>query len=379
VPIRFEKADPLNLMKTVSVETWVGKPGPVRPTSNKQPEPLPDDSPVTTLDVKPDAKGVYSGELVLDGKKDAKMSYWMRYKVGRGGDQVLWYPSTVLASRLGTPVERKPATLTYAPSLNKTDTLMLTSDASFRVRESDGDDHTLSMVVKGTLKETVTDQTKAGKWHKRVTYDGLETTILVDKKPIPGAERLTAALKDVTLLASEIDLEKDGGLARNLTDFSKVPQTSRAPISLVSDQIQQSFDSLAVPFPPKEVEAQATWKGKQAYELGALGWAVPATAEVTYKYEGTFTAPNGRAVAIVTFQGPLDRAAVKKPPKKGAKEPTLRGQVDGKIELFADTGVLITANERIQAELSMEFDGRPAKAIGGLNVRVTRLAGPPKK
>jgi hypothetical protein len=403
VPFHLEKADPLNLMKTIAVETWVGKPGPTRPSGNKQPEPLPDDSPISTLELTPDAKGVYAGELELDGTKDPKMAYWLRYKIGRGGDQVAWYPGALMGSRLGSPVERKPATLKYEPPLNKADTLSLTSDASFRIREADGDDHTLSMVLKGTLNETVTDQSKDGKWRKRLTYDGLTTTALVDKKPPANAERLTKALKDITKFASEIDVAKDGTIARNLPDFSKVPAASRGPLELATDQIQQSLDSLALPLPAKELEPQATWKGKQSYEVGALGYAVTATAIVTYKYEGVYVAPDGRTVAVITFTGSLQRAAPSappappappkppNPPKKGgrptpptpptppARDPNLRGQVEGKIELFSDTGVFISGNEKVRAELDLEFDGKPAKAIGVLNVQATRLGAPPMK
>jgi S1-C subfamily serine protease len=384
VPIRFEKADPLNIMKTIAVETWVGKNGPTRPSSTgKLPDPLPDDSPIATLELTPDAKGVYAGELELDGKKDPQLRYWMRYKVGRGGDQTTWYPASVLASRLGTPVDRKGATLKYAPTLSKTDALSLTSDASFRIRESDGDDHSLAMVLKGTLKETVNDQTKDGKWKKRVTYDGLTTTATMDKKPLPGADRLLKALKDITLFASEIEVAPDGTIARNLADYSKVPRASRDALSLAADQVSQSLDSLALPLPGKETEAMGTWTGKQSYELGAFGYGVLANAEVTYKYEGSYVAPNGQTIAVVTFKGPLQRAPSKNPkPKKGPKpkEPTLTGQVEGKLELFADTGVLFSANERARAELDLDFDGKPAKAISVLNVQATRLAAtPPKK
>jgi S1-C subfamily serine protease len=378
LPIRFEKGDPLSLMKTIAVETWMGKPGPARPSTNKQPGPLPDDTPVVALDLKPDPKGVYAGELELDGKKDPKLAFWMRYKVGRGGDVTIWYPGTVL--RPATAVERKVRTIQYNPAVNKTDALQLTSDASFRIRESDGDDHTLSMVLRGTLKETVTDQTKDGKWRKRVTYDGLNTAVLVDKKPPPGADRLLAALKDITLFASELDIAPDGTVTRNLADFSKVPATSRVPLSLATDQLQQSLDSLAIPLPLKEVEARATWKGKQTYELGALGYAVLASADLTYTYEGSYVAPNGKTVSVITFRGPLKREAPPKP-KKGPKrkEPTLHGEVEGKIELFPETGVFVYANQRVRAELDMEFDGKPAKAIGVLSVSATRLAAPPPK
>jgi hypothetical protein len=377
LPFHFEKADPLGRMKSITVETWTGKPGPTRKDGDKKPDPLPDDSQIDLLELKQDAKGVYAGELVLDANKDPKLTYWIRYQVGRGGDRIIWYPGTMLGGRLGTPVDRKPASIKYEPPLDKLDTLALNSDASFRIRESDGDDHTLAMTLKGTLQEKVTDHMKDGKWRKRLTYSGLETTATVDKKPIEGADRLVKALKDVTLLASEIDVEKDGTIARNLADYSKVPATSRGALTLATEQVQQSLDSLALPLPPKEVEALATWKGKQSYTLGALGLAVPASSEITYKYEGTYTRDD-KTVAVVSFEGQLEPAFTKKA-KKGVKEPTMHGTVTGKIEIFADTGLISYATERVKAELDMDFDGKPGKAIGILNVQLRRLAPPPKK
>jgi len=377
VPIRFEKADPLGYMKSIAVETWTGKPGPTRPSTNKEPTPVTGDSPVMGMELKPNARGVYEGELVLDGKKTPQLAYWMRYRVGRGEDKVIWYPAVMITARVGTPVDRKPTALKYEPALNKSDVLLFTSDASFRIRESDGEDHTLAMILKGTLREVVTDKTKEGKWRKRVTYEGLDTTATVDKKPIEGAQRLVKALKDVTLLASEIDVAPDGTVLRNLADFSKVPPTSRGPLTLASEQVQQSLDSLAVPLPPKEVEPMATWTAKQSYELGALGYAVPASAEVTYRYEGVFTR-DGRTIAVISFQGPLQAAFTAKP-KKGAKPPRLTGRVEGKLEVFIDTGLIYYASERVRADLDMEFDGKPAKAIGVLNVTMLRNPPLPKK
>jgi hypothetical protein len=61
-----------------------------------------------------------------------------------------------------------------------------------------------------------------------------------------------------------------------------------------------------------------------------------------------------------------------KKPKKGAREPTLTGQVDGKLEIFTDTGLIFYASEKVRAEPELEFDGKQAKAIGALNVTVFR-------
>ena len=371
VPIHFEKADPLGNMKSISVETWIGKAGPVRPPVGKKPEPLPEDSPITVFDLKPDAKGIYAGELVLDANKDPKMAYWSRYLVGRGGDQFAWYPGATLTSRVGTPVDRKPTTFKYEPALDKTDILALNSDATFRIRIAGGDDNTLGFTVKGTLQEQVTSKTKDGKWHKRVSYEGIETAATEDKKPLEGAEKFLRALKDARFLASEIDVDKDGSIARHLIDNSKVPRASKDFMESVSDQVQLSLDSLTLPLPLKQVSSVDTWKGKQSYALGALGFVVPAKAEVTYKYEGVYTR-NDKLLAVITFVGSLEGDFTTKS-KKGTKPPTLTGKVDGKIEVSTDTGVIQFATERIRAEVATETrDGKPLKAVGSLNVTLRR-------
>jgi S1-C subfamily serine protease len=371
VPFRFEKADPLNKMKSIAVETWTGKPGPVRPSSSeKKPEPLPDDSPVSVVEVTQDFTGAYTGELVLDGNKDPRLAYWSRYQVGRPGERTTWYPAAMMGTRVGTPVDRKPAEMKYAPPLGKAGVLAMVSDASFRIREADGEDHTIAMNLKGTLVERVTDHAKDGKWRKRLTYDGIETNATVDKKPIEGAERLMKALKDVSLLASEVEVDRDGSISRNLADYSKVPAASRSALTLVGDQVQQSLDSLAVPLPAKEVAPLTTWRGRQNYMLGAMGLEVPAKGDITYAYEGIYVR-DGKNVAVISFTGPLE-ADFSVKTKKGVKPPMLSGKVEGKVELMADTGLTQFAAEKVKAEVSMEYEGKPSKAIVVLNVQVRR-------
>ncbi len=379
VPFHFEKADPLGHMKTIAIETWTGKPGPLRPSSSgKKPEALPDDSAVTVLELKPNEKGIYAGELVLDGNKDPKQVYWSRYQVGRGGERVSWYPGAMLSSRLSTPVERISTTIKYEPELNKVDALGLNSDASFRIRFGGGGDLTLGFTLKGTLQEKVTNHGKDGSWHKQLLYGGLEVDATEDKKPLEGAERLLKALKDATSLASEIDVSKDGTVVRHLIDNRKVPKASKDALELVSDQVQLSLDSLSLPLPAKQLAALEMWKGKQTYGLGALGFVVPAKAEVTYKYEGMYKRDD-KSFAVISFEGPLQSDFSAKS-KKGTKPPTLTGKVDGKIEVATDTGLIQFATEKVRAEVSTEYrDGKPLKAIGTLNVTLRRNPPVPTK
>ena len=363
LPLRFQKLDPMKKMKAISVATWVGNPGPTRPSTNgKEPEPQAGDSPLKMHVFKPDDQGIYEGEVVLDAAKDPKQVYMFRYVVDRGKSNA-YYQSGTLTARIGTPVERKPATLAYLPPAEKTDVLAVLTESAFRIRESDGDDHSLSMKLAGTVKEKSTAQAKDGTSKKRLNYDGLEAIFLFDKKPIEGADELTKILKGVSLVGSDIDVAKDGTHGQSKFDMSKVPSASKRLLSMVVEQAQQSFDSIAIPLPMKETPSQTTWSGKQTFILGALGKAVAANADITYKYEGLLTR-NDKQVAIVSFAGTLKPFS--------ARTGQLTGKVDGKIELAVDTGLVVFATENVKAELDLDFDGRPAKAIGTLNVQVRR-------
>ena len=370
LPLHFQKLDPLKKMKSISVATWVGIPGPTRPSTNgKAPEPLAGDSPLMMHQFKVDEQGVYTGELVLDAAKDPKKVYMFRYVVDRGKSNA-YYPSGTLTARIGTPVQRKAVNLNYLPPAEKTDVLGLQTESAFRVRESDGSDHSLSMKLTGTVKEKSSAQSKAGTSKKRLNYDGIEAVFMVDKKPIEGADDLTKMLKGVSLVSSDIDVAKDGTHGQSKFDMAKVPAPNRRLLSIVVEQAQQAFDSLAIPLPLKETTEQSTWSGKQTYILGALGKAVVANAEIDYKYEGLVDR-NNKQFAVISFAGTLKPFS--------ARSGQLTGKVKGKIELAVDTGLVVFATENVKAELDLDFDGKPAKAIGTMSVRVTRNPPPPKK
>ncbi len=101
-----------------------------------------------------------------------------------------------------------------------------------------------------------------------------------------------------------------------------------------------------------------------------MGKGVIANADINYKYEGLMTRGD-KQVAVVTFVGTLKPFS--------ARSGQLHGKVDGKLELALETGQVLAATENVKAELDLEFDGKPAKAIGTLTVRVTRNPPPPKK
>jgi hypothetical protein len=275
-----------------------------------------------------------------------------------------------MTAKLGIPVDRQAANLVYKPAADKTDVMALNCDSSFRIRESDGDDQLLTMKLFGTLKEKNSPQAKDGTSKKRLNYDGIEAVFMVDKKPVEGADELTKLLKGVSQVASDIDVAKDGSFAQSKLDMSKIPASSRRLLSMVVDQAQQSFDSLAIPLPMKETQPQTKWSGKQTFILGALSKTVAANADIDYTFEGLQT-HGTKQIAVVTFEGKLKPYAPRSRP--------INGKVEGRVEIAVDTGAVVFATENVKAELNLEVEGRPLKAIGSFTVAVVRNPAIPKK
>lgn len=378
VPVRVEKVDPLGRFKTVNFETWLGRPGPDRPLVDKRPDPLPGDTPVTVTKLKADDKGVLTGELVFDGLPDPKQAVWLRFQVEMTEGRTVWYPGHIITYRMANPVDRQPVQLKYAPPTDDTDGLSVTSDSGFRIREGGGEDHALAMTLKGLLRERVAAAEKDKGWRRTVGYDAVNMAITVDKVPVDSSRKLTAALKDVTLMFTTLEVGADGKVVGGKTDLGTAPVSSRVPLEVVADQTAESLTALSLPLPAKKLKPLDTWTGKNTYSVGALGWAVPAVANITYRYEGTVTR-GGRTLAVLSLEGTLEAVSAKKPgkPDPKAKVPKVHGKVSGALDVDVETGVMGGAFQRVRAEVDTEMDGKSLKAIGDLVVSFNRL--PPKK
>jgi hypothetical protein len=377
IPVRVEKIDPLGRLKAVAALTWTGlppqKPGEIRPTTRKEPEPKPGDSPVTTIELKPDPKSsAYAGEIILPATKDPKSVHWVRFRVDKGAEKV-WYSARVIEGRVAEAVERKAVTLKFAPELNKSDVIALGSDASYRIRGVEHSDFSLAAILQGTMKEQFTEQSKSGVWKKTFTYDGLNVTPTIDKQPVEGADKLLKALNDVKYLLSKVEVKKDGSVIKHVSDFNKVPDESRKTLQLISKQTRQSLDSLSIPLPANELKPLATWKGTQSFMMGASRWVEEAEAEVTYTYQG-LVSQNGKQFAVITFEGNLQG-----PDDNESKKSKAIGRAEGRVEVALDTGLVHFGSQTVRGEFDMSESGdSPVKGFGTLNVTLRRNP-PPQK
>jgi hypothetical protein len=370
VPVRIERIDPLGRMKSISVQTWTGpplKPGEhERPAARKEPEPRPGDSPITTIELTSDSKGVFQGQIVLSEEKDAKSVYWWRCLIDKG-TSTHWYPERVLFSNLDGVVERKSAILKFAPPLGRTDVIALSSNGAFRICETGHAEFTAAAILNGTVKEQFNEQTKTGVWRKQITYDGLTVTPTRDKQRLEGNDKLLKALNDIKLMTSKVDVRKDGTIIKHTSDLSKVPQDSVKMLQLVTKQTRQSLDSLSVPLPPNEIKPLDRWTAKQTFMVGAVRWIEEAEADLTYTYHGIATRDN-KQFALISFEGDLQRSV-----DEDQKKNKAMGRAEGRVEISLETGLVNFATQNIRAELDMtESPDTPAKGVGTLNVLMRR-------
>jgi hypothetical protein len=359
VPVEVELIDPLGRIKRVAIEVWTAEKGPPRQVASKEPAPMPGDSAKTVLVLTYDKKGKAKGDLILPALAKPNHLYWVRPVVQNGAGETRWYG--VGPRTFAPPLERKAVTLKYTRQPGAAYEVELSSQSSFRVRTPDDEDSSLGMNLRALMAEKVLGGD--GQETRRMDFLRFGMSILEDNKPIEANKALQKYAQDTRFLAAEVRLDDKGGQVSGRPDLSKVPRGSREALSDISEQILQSLEVLSVPLPGGNVKPLDTWKAKRNLLIGSLGMEVPATVELTYRYQGT-QMRDGKPVAVIGLGGTV----------KGRQGDGLNvgGSVSGQATVLLETGQVLTSATTIKADLDITSRRRSLKAMGTLSVDLKR-------
>ncbi len=367
LPIQFELVDPLGRLKKIDAEVWSGNPGTPRFASATEPPPQPGDSPKKRYSLKYDKTATVQLDIPAPPLADAKQVYWLQPIVINGLNETRWLSASPAPAR--APLERKPITLKYSPPVGGKQTAEMVSVGGFRIRAQDGEEGSLAMSFRTSLTEQFGDA-EPQYFPLRLTYDRFSLTVTLDDKPLPGTAELRKGLTTIRLLGANIEMEKDGSVSTAKPDLEKVPASSRAMLAAISDQVLESLETLSVPLPEKKIEPLDVWKAQRNLLIGSAIVAVPAQAEIVYKYLGV-QPHDGKTVALISIEGHV----------KGRRADGLNasGTVSGQASISTETGEVLQANMTVKADVDIVLSRKPAKAMGTLSVSIRRPAGLPEK
>src|SRR5262249_6952357 len=151
-----------------------------------------------------------------------------------------------VAVPLTQPVDAKPALLALRPAAGKAH-VSLKSTATTEMRTSDGEKHSVLNNIETRMLEETRGADPRGGSLLYDTFEHFEVGVSIDGKGPPQTPRMRAIVQDVGTLGLMMTLDGQGNLTQKQSDLSRVPQTSRDPLSSLGDQMLQSLDVAAVP------------------------------------------------------------------------------------------------------------------------------------
>jgi S1-C subfamily serine protease len=311
VPVTVALLDPRNLVKEVSLDVWVGNPGPPREPTKTQPTAAPGDTARQRFVLTANGRE-RKGEMVLPALSDGKI-YWVQPVFTNGAGQTQWVAANEykLSSQ---PVERKPADLVFRPRPNVHKDLLLNLDRNFKL--SDDEDSIVGGSKTNVAFDAVSAAGPQGTWVVLTYLDANKTNIVKvadrgtpdDFKKVPSElyAKIGGAYK--RLRVRQI-YDQTGNLQSSKLDpTSIVPGTAPQAIELLQDfhrPIGEALNSVGVSLPNKNgVAVNESWKADRNFPLETADKLYIATFNMTYTYVGQRKRDN-RDEAVISIGGDL--------------------------------------------------------------------------
>ena len=370
--VHLEMIDPLNKIKKVEVEYWMGNPGQRRPDANTEPPALPGDSAKQLIVLDYDQKkGTADGIAALPPLANPKQVYWFRPIISYEKTKN-WSQSLTLNP--GLPVDPIPTTLVYKPLLGKQAVLDLNSTSTLRLRDEEGAEHKLALSLRTTLGEDISNDEAKKRYPVKLAYNKLKMTVLLDDKPMDADKQLSQIEGGVSrFLSAQVTMDAQGNQVDTKSQLTNAPQALRAALVDINTQVMQSLGVLSCPLPAGQLEPDKTWKAQRMLMVGSLGMYVPAIADMEYKYLGS-RVRDGKTEAVIRLSGTVRGRA--------GKGLNLGGTVKGTTVIAADTGEIVDSKANFKVDMDLKVEEETVKAGGNLDVvlkRVERKSAEPAK
>jgi S1-C subfamily serine protease len=354
-PVTARLLDPLDRVKQVSLQVWTGDPGQPRPASTTEPKPQPGDSPVTSVALDY-AKGVAKGEVTLPPLPAGKV-HWVRPVYVNGAGETRWVAGTVHQAK--PPVDHVPVLLKYKQPADERTRVDLTSTATFRVRDFEGEMRNLSVNLGAELEEQGEHRTDTEDMLTlAVSYRRFNWQVKLDDQPLLPADRAQRISRQMTVQKAQVRVDPEGNIHLEARRGSP-----RSEVGELNELVIQSLQAIAVPLPGKTVTPGNPWKASRTLLVSSLGSPQPGLADVTYTYLGTRKVGD-RSEALISLAG-----TIRSPKGKGL---AMAGRMTGDADVDVTTGRVNSAQVLLDVDMDAGEGRRTAKVSGALEVRLRR-------
>jgi V8-like Glu-specific endopeptidase len=305
LPMIIHIADPLQRIRSVSMETWIGKPEEQKRTWSPKDgaQTLPDDTPHQKFEFIYDKVAHDAvGEVILPEIPKDK-AYWMQISYARSNGSAVGMPPVKFLAKL-RPVERKPTTLVYEHHAGSPNNLKLTSVTDLKIRQISGTDMHYVEELLAEMDETLVGKPDPeGTATGQVAFTKLEIKRSIDKEKIPINPEVLKALQVINLVKTQISVDKQGDMRMLDMAVGKTTPLMKAILADKAEDAILALEAVTVPVPGKEVTFDKPWKAQRKIKLGSGDSNEPGIADITFTYHGTRSNAEGPVEAVVFLKG----------------------------------------------------------------------------
>jgi S1-C subfamily serine protease len=308
-PITAQIADPMRRLRRVTAEVWAGKPGKVRPATDRPPDPANGDTPHLTAELAYNADRVpplgeshtATAEFTLPPLGEGQV-YWFQphYTTKEGKER--WGEAVVM--EMGrNPVEAKPAALV----------IKHTPDRPNQVRHvviDSQDSVTITLEGLGnlgggqSLVASLTEKTRSvepnGDAKVSLQYTDLR---LGDKdRDTVFRKQLRGVLETVKNLGVEVTVTRDGRIRSPVPVWPNVPERARPVLRQFNRQLLQALEAMSLRLPNKDVQPGEVWSANLPFTIIIDRETRNVVAAMQCKFVGT-RVRDGREEAVIELRG----------------------------------------------------------------------------
>ncbi len=357
MPVTVQLIDPLERVKKVALDTWVGDAKLPTPAPGAAAELPPGVTRKTvTLDYK---AGSAKGDLLLPDAPQGKV-HWIQPMVMTGGGKSIW-----LAPKSHEPepaVDARPILLTVKHRPGER-IIHLNSKAVYKLHGYDGEEHSFLAHIDSRLLERTHTITPQGSARIRLSVSKLELGVSIDDQGPPKSQRMEQLFQNLDALFIDLEMDPYGNVARKSNDLSQMPAGAQPLLGRLGEQMQDSLDTVAVPIPRGQIKPGQTWKATRQFPIETPDDFQRAALDMTYTYKGIQTR-NGKNEAVIGFTGTL----------RGARreDVNVSGRARGNAFIDLTTGLVVQSRAHVDLEMNVRFLDESFKAGGQLHVYVDR-------
>jgi S1-C subfamily serine protease len=360
VNLTLGKIDPMGKMRELAVDVWAGPKGDKRPPTKAKPQKLTGDTDhmKVKLDVK--AASPVSGDVALPSRTGDNV-YWVQPRWINGAGEHRWGEAVVWEMK-SEPVERKTVHLQIKHTAGERTTSM-TNKSSVKVALGRGMQLPINTNFTYQLAETTQAPDAQGGAQVRMNYREFNYDMHIGER-VTRDGSIEAAKPHLSKLNETLTFDSKGQMTRNSTDMSRIPAGAQRGVRNVHQPVVDLLGIISAPMPNRMTQPKEKWTATRKFSVSIGPFSSEGgQVDATYTFIGT-RRRNNREEAVIAVTGGV----------KGApdKESNLGGNVNGVIVLDTAAGQIVDADVQINFDMDADYEDRPSKANGTLDLKLTR-------